>query len=56
MNTEERQMDYLSILHRETALALGCTEPAAALLLPPMRQKRWQNRLVRRRCQSASIS
>ncbi len=32
MNTEERQMDYLSILHRETALALGCTEPAAAAL------------------------
>lgn len=32
MNQEERQQYYLSLLHKETAPALGCTEPAAAAL------------------------
>ena len=32
MNLEERQNYYVALLHQETALALGCTEPAAAAL------------------------
>lgn len=32
MINEEREKKYLSLLHQEIAMALGCTEPAAAAL------------------------
>lgn len=32
MVNEEREKKYLSLLHQEIAMALGCTEPAAAAL------------------------